>query len=215
MKDIQEQSSPIRLFITIPSNRDWKPQFALSLINLVLYVQSQGINGKPTIINLHALMQASLIPKARQMGMDAAIADKADLVLMLDDDMTFPANIVDLLYAHGKEFVAAPYVMKANWQPTTKGLDGKPLYGVSGLHECDQVGLGVSLVRMDAIAKLTRPFFSVEYLPDSNEFMGEDVTFCRRLQERGVKLYADFDAKVGHVGDFVYMELPSREGTEL
>jgi len=113
-----ETVKPIRLFITVPSNRDWKPQFALSLINLVMYVQAKGINGVPVQLNLHALMQASLIPKARQMGIDAAIEDKADLVLMLDDDMTFPSNLVDQLASHGENFVAAPYVMKGNWQPT-------------------------------------------------------------------------------------------------
>ena len=64
------------------------------------------------------------------------------------------------------------------------------------------VGLAVTLIEASAFMKLRPPLFLMDWIPDLNCYCGEDVYFCQKLSEAGVKLYVDHDVsqRIRHIG---------------
>lgn len=194
----------MRLYIAIPSCRDWKPQFGASICGLVVAVARAGIN-----FTMNAMTGTSVLPKARQMAMEHAIENGYTHILFLDDDMAFSSDLFDKLSAHQKQIVAANYSNKSVMRnPQTHGVDGQPLSSIekTGLEEAGWVGFGAILIELEAIKDLPKPWFETRWMPERNAFIGEDYYFCGHARTHGIKIYVDHDAKVAHMGDFAYRE---------
>jgi len=194
----------MRLYIAIPSCRDWKPQFGASICGLVVAVARSGID-----FTMNAMTGTSVLPRARQMAMEHAIQSGYTHILFLDDDMAFESDLFERLAAHKKQVVAANYSNKtAQRNPQSHGIDGLPLSssGKSGLEEAGWVGFGAVLIDLDAVKDLPKPWFETRWMPERNAFIGEDYYFCGHVRAHGVKIYVDHDAKVSHMGDFAYRE---------
>lgn len=190
----------VKLAISIPSARDWKPRFGSSLVGLVRHLTKTGVD-----FDINIMAGASILPRARQLAIGWARSIKATHLLCLDDDMQFPMDIADRLLAHDKEIVACNYVSKVTQRALIHGLDGQLLTseGRSGLEEVGWVGFGVILIRMACLDNINPPFFEQIWNPERQDFIGEDFYFCKKVREHGVKIYVDHSASqaVGHIGD--------------
>ncbi len=201
----------MKLLISTPSARDYKFQFATSMMNLMNYVNGKGVNGDRNV-TLHLQMQAnaSLLSAARENAFQMAIDEGFDYLLMVDDDMIFPVDTVDRLMGHGKDVVAVNYISKGpGGLPTAMNDDGKVFSaGKAGLEEVGWIGLGVCLVRMAAVKDIPAPRFEVVWLPETKTYLGEDYHMSEILRRHGVALHIDHDLShdVGHIGDYVYRE---------
>lgn len=146
--------------------------------------------------------------RARNRIVDAAMAADADYLLMLDDDMIVPHDLIHKLLAHDKDVVGAlywqrggsfhPVLMRS--MPLPEGgfhssfyASNDPVICNPGLHEVDIIGGGCMFFKMDVFRKLMPPYFWWEH------HLGTDIAICTRLREAGVKIYCDTSIELGHL----------------
>jgi GT2 family glycosyltransferase len=89
-----------------------------------------------------------------------------------------------------------------------------PLQYGEGLLRIEGAGLACALIKRSAFEKIEKPYF----FPYPN--VGEDLTFCIKLQKAGIEMFCDTTLQFGHLGhteifekDFVeaYAELQKQE----
>jgi len=152
-----------------------------------------------------------LTPLARERLTEWALKSEVNYMLMIDDDQICPVDMFEKLYKHNVDVVAALAFMRiAPHYPviykTEEGYD--PLshleyfttqnvrnYPKNKLVECDAVGFGAVLIKMDVIKKMKNPWFM------STTQSGEDIWFCHKAKkEAGAKIFMDTSVKLGHLG---------------
>ena len=199
----------MKLLIAIPSNRDWKQEFALSLLQLALHLTKF-----PEIeATISAKKNISVLSAGRQEAIFQAIRENHTHVLCLDDDMKFTPEAFDLLKNKDKDFVAANYLRK-DGIPVSRGKKGEndvePVYskGKNGIERVVFAGLGFCLIRVSSFKDIPAPHFEVKWNPHIQYYCGEDTEFCFLLSKHGIKIYVDHDSSkhVQHIGDFYHHE---------
>ncbi len=166
--------------------------------------------------------QPAVVSVARNTLIEAflALPDDVQYLLLFDDDMVVPANVIDQLVRYGLPFVSAyctrktwPFLpVPATFTNTTLEANGdtlhhyKPITDMepnTGLHRCDATGAAAICIRRDVLEAMEPPYFA---------FIGggEDYYFCRKVAEvktpempDGVWIMIDTGTEVGHVGTFV------------
>ncbi len=203
----------MKVLIAIPCCRDWKPAFGSALIGLVHY--SRIID-----FNVYIMQGASVLPKARQGAVRKAIDEGYSHILFLDDDMGFPPDLLEVFSSHHLPVVAANYTRKTpNPITQTCGIDGQPVksFGKTGVEEVGWIGFGAVLIELDKIKDIENPLFETRWMPERNDFVGEDYYFCGKVRAHGIKVYIDHDVsnKVSHIGDYAYREVNSSTDEDL
>lgn len=199
----------ISVAISIPSGRDWKRDFCMSLIDMrdLSVRQSLGLDYEPAQhIHYHA---SSNICQNRHNLVREAQKRECTHILWLDDDMRFPDDTLIRLLRHSLPFVAANCTTRAVPILPTAVKNGKRLPSVdrSGLEEVDQVGFGVVLCETRIFDAVAKPWFSFEWDPEfPDTYMSEDVYFCRKARASGFKIMIDHDLsnQIGHIGDMEF-----------
>lgn len=122
----------------------------------------------------------------------------ADYILWVDSDMILPKDALERLIAHNVDVVSGAYAFKdINSQDLIAfSIDNKrmPLTSIDGLTEVGGIGFGCCLTKTDVFDKIEFPYFVF------GEDYGEDIYFCRKVREKGIKIYLDPDVKCGHIG---------------
>lgn len=158
-----------------------------------------------------------LTAMAREKLVEAAIKEKADYILMIDDDMLLPVNfieqMIDDIETKPEIDILAPLAFMRNpphyavIYTTIEGYDQKEHqpyfinnfvknYPKDKLVECDAVGFGSVLIKMDMVKKLQAPYFM------STTGTGEDIWFCvKAKQDAGARVFMDTRIKLGHLGN--------------
>jgi hypothetical protein len=78
---------------------------------------------------------------------------------------------------------------------------------VKGLMEASYAGFGFMLVKKGVFESIEYPWFKpLTYVLDNGieEFASEDVSWCRRIVERGYSIFVDLNCRVGHEKSIVY-----------
>ena len=142
--------------------------------------------------------------------LETALRYGSSYLLFIDDDQIIPADIIKRLYNYKKDFITAlAYIRKPPFSPAIyKGKDKEGkfvpyLKHHQGLVEVDCTGLPCTLIKMSVIKKLMRKKHK-EIKKRGGLFyfskFGEDINFTNELREMGVKIFADTDLVVGHLG---------------
>lgn len=147
---------------------------------------------------------------ARERIAEEAVNQDMDYLFMIDDDMITEPDIFERLYEHDKDVVAglaftrsqphSPVIYELN-----KGYDSVTKsnyyinytlisYPKNQLVQCDAVGFGGVLIKVDCLRKMRRPWFM------STSGAGEDIHFCHKAGEAGFKIFMDTSVKMGHIG---------------
>jgi len=158
-----------------------------------------------------------LTPMAREMLINAALKGEMDYILMFDDDMVLPIDMVECMLQdmeHNPEIdILAPLAFQRNaphlpvMYITIDGYD--PVnhktyfksdfvknYPKDTLVECDAVGFGAVLIKMEMIKKMKPPYCF------STTGAGEDVYFCwKAKRETGARVFMDTRIKLGHLAN--------------
>lgn len=156
-----------------------------------------------------------LTAMAREKLVEQALLSGMDYILMYDDDMLLPSSfleqMIDDVEKHPEIDVLAPLAFMRNpphyavIYTTTEGYDQKlhqpyffnnfvKNYPKNTLVECDAVGFGAVLIKMDMIRKMQAPYFM------STTGTGEDIFFCMKSkQEAGARIFMDTRIKLGHL----------------
>lgn len=200
----------MRLAICLPCRDIVQTGFAYDLARLTAYWSARYV---PQGGALHLFTSAgTLIADQRENLVKEALKVNADWILFLDTDMRFPKDVFDRLSAHDKPIVAANY--------STRGLPAKPVaftnarcdeyvYTTSdskGLEEVYAVGMGVMLIKAEAVRNIPMPWFQIGYAAGTGNFFGEDIHFCHKAAQHGFKTMIDHDVSkiVKHIGTFEY-----------
>lgn len=200
----------IRLFISVPSCREWKPAFGASLISLVYTLlaprKEQDFVIKQVYPDIAA--QASCLSQARQGALTKAINGNFTHWLSLDDDMQFPGDVVEKMLIHEKPVVTANYRRKSPNQivGVCMGLEGFTIdsTGKTGLEEIGWMGGGMFLADIEKIKHISAPHFEVSWCKERNDYYDQDYYFSAKLRQHGVGIWLDHDLSqsIKHVGDY-------------
>lgn len=195
-----------KIFVALPVLGGFYPQMIQSLLSLI--EKNPGEHEYKFDIRFNE----SLISRVRNAQATAFLASDCEYFLSIDADLSFGADAIDRLVRHGRDIVAAPYVVKTlppRW--AIQFLDGDlPTY-VSGITEVKYVSAGFCLVKRAVFERLSgnSPSYTLSdvrqhgfYIPFVHDdmYLGEDWAFCQRAREQGFKIYADFDVKLVHYG---------------
>jgi hypothetical protein len=153
---------------------------------------------------------------AREKLAENALKAGYDYIFMYDDDMLLPIDLMERLIedveTHPEIDVVAPLAFMRNaphyavMYTTTEGYDTdvhQPYffnnfvknYPKDTLVECDAVGFGAVLIKVDMMKKLKPPYFF------STTGSGEDIYFCMKSrQETDARIFMDTRLKLGHLG---------------
>lgn len=158
------------------------------------------------------------IHAGRQLVSDFACDNGFDYLIQLDDDSTFPNDVVRRLLSHDKPLVAAvayqrrPPHLTCAFEMNDEGLLGRPLEGIehTGLRKVDVTGLHVSCTKMEVIRKLRDGLKGPDgqvivpgtrlYFGGFDNKLGEDFAHCILLKRLGIPVYVDTDLIAGHIG---------------
>lgn len=137
-----------------------------------------------------------------------------DWVLALDYDSMFTAGHVSALL---KRFGENPHIDALAAIQPRRGSEETPImsigsntvfeFGADDAVQCDTAHFGLTLLRMDALAKVRKPWFRNR--PDRNGSyrskgrLDSDMYFWRKWQRAGNTLYVDPHVRIGHLQPMV------------
>lgn len=187
--------------ICTPVRDQVNTQFAYSLANLTSYLERNNTTHSVYFEN------GSVLPKQRNDLVQTVLERSSHSHIMwLDSDMVFPRHTVNSLLKHDRNVVACTYstrhkpynnVAFVNSDDLTQRLDA-----TKGLHRVFAVGMGCMLVNMDVYSVLPKPWYQFEYNYANQDFLGEDLYFCKQLAEYDITCDVDVDLsqQLAHVG---------------
>lgn len=149
----------------------------------------------------------SMLPHTRATVCSMALEAGATHLLLIDSDMTYPADAAHRLLGADRPFIAANATTRRppiRW--TAKGKDGLEIesHKEAGLTKANSCGLAVCLIEARVYQAIPAPRFNFEYTEDG--WIGEDVFFCRAAILAGFQPMIDnaLSREIGHVGGYIY-----------
>lgn len=165
-------------------------------------------------------VKGTLLHDTRNSFAGEAIRNGFDRVLWLDDDMRFTPDLMERMMEdmdEGREYVAAlafkrvyptePVIYSAlNEMDDMPGFICPEImrdYPKDSVFEIAASGFGCVMTSVDLLKRVWD-----EYGPPFGYHanLGEDLSFCWRVNQLGVKMYCDSRIKVGHMGTVVFDE---------
>lgn len=136
----------------------------------------------------------------------------ADWILMLDNDMTPPMNLLDAIKdAPADAMVVVPkfYLWDEShmslklcwgWHPGTEPVDAATGYAriEKKFYPLQKCGTGAIFIRPEVFRKVPPPWFFYTYDEMHSMTATEDINFSLKLQDHGMKIYGNGGLTVGH-----------------
>lgn len=221
-KDWIEQHTKLKQKVLVTSYHaeEWtRVKFAGSLVMLKAGAPAgQGGSGADAAQYGFTYYQHTRTPihLARQLVCDYACNNGFDVLIQIDDDATFPPDLIRRLLAHDKEVVTAlAYQRKTPYLPCIyekssdkpEDVTGSPIEGWenTGLRRVDVSGYHVSALRMSVIKKM-RAAGITQYFGGFENKVGEDFAFSHNLKKVDVPLYCDTNLVVGHIAEGIVID---------
>lgn len=190
-----------KIYVCVPAKDMMHSHFAYCLQELVKHHATIGLE-------THVEFQlGTLIGTQREALTMTALNNDATHIMWLDSDMMFPFNVCERLLMHDLPFVACNYSTRAmpfksvayeelfNW-------DSHIPSSTSGLVKVAGIGMGCVLVNTEVFDDIGKPYYPITYTPSSDDYLGEDMNFCMKLEEAGFDLIVDADLSkfIYHIG---------------
>lgn len=163
------------------------------------------------------LSAGTYVHRSREALAEGVVESGAEYILWVDSDMRFPRDALARLLLHDKDVVGINYskrgvppefvaVKDVGWEEGEVGVPCVTGPDSTGLEKVEAIGFGLVLMRTDVLRQTAddRPWFWFEN--GENGHIGEDVYFCRLLNEAGFDIYVDHDLsrECSHVGQLEY-----------
>lgn len=193
-----------RILIGTPFKESAPDDYIKSLVDMVLFTQARG--HEIEFANEHGGLF-----DARDRICRRTMREHFDYMLQLDSDMAFPPDSLCKLLERDKDVITGVYVGKGeNHKPVLftelhKDDESCGPYGLKhGLNELMKndvfevmgCGAGFLLVK-EHVIRIMLIHKHEWFKPYAG--LGEDVSFCQRCTELGVKIYADKTIPMGHI----------------
>jgi hypothetical protein len=192
----------IRAVICMPSNRMVPAETVESLAR----VYGRGlVDGTVTAL---LMLSDTFIDAARNLLVTQAVdvPTQPTHILWMDDDNVIPSDTVARLAAHKVPIVGGLYHQRLPpFAPVAyRTVEGRKVQMIDlpddphGLVRVDGLGLGCTLVEIGIYLAMAERYGDARWhaVVDGR---GEDIWFFERVQEMGIPVYLDTDARCGHV----------------
>ena len=163
------------------------------------------------------LESGSLIYDSRNKLLQRAIEAEVDRIFWLDSDMEFKPDTMTRLAAdldEGYDFVTGlyfkrrpPYSPVIYKECAVHQFDDGTLwpaaisyddYPKDQIFEIDACGFGAVMMNVSAAKTLIDKLGKMPFMPVAG--FGEDLSFCLRMKDVGIKMVCDSRVKLGHIG---------------
>lgn len=156
----------------------------------------------------------SPVSVARNKCVEEFLNQDYDYIFFVDADTVPPIDAIKRMLAAKKQIISgvtcnlklcndgilrpAPMVMKyVDPKKPEEGL--KPILKREGVEEVDGFGMSCCLIHKSVFKNWEAPWFTEQFVAEKGKpAMGEDLIFCKKLREKGIKLYADFSINCDH-----------------
>lgn len=186
-----------KLLIAIPCYDTMRPEFVISLTDLMERLHRDGIPFEVKII------AGTLVYAARDALAKHAVNNEFSHVLWLDCDMVFGDSILDDLMMCGKDMVCGRFISRhnpylptifASLTPEVKRITEIP-DDTFRIYAC---GFACVLMRVEILKDVMVNNNGKCFLPTAR--LSEDLAFCHRANGQGYEIWCEPTARVGHVG---------------
>jgi hypothetical protein len=74
------------------------------------------------------------------------------------------------------------------------------------LIEVEGMGMGCMLTDITVFDQIEKPYFPVTWMPEANDYLGEDINFCQAVRAKGYKIFVDdiLSRQLNHLGTFAF-----------
>ena len=194
----------MKISLAIPTNRGLQPKTMQCLLELA----ARGNYDWHIIV----AEEGYTIAENRNYIVVQALNNNSDYLLMIDDDMVFPPDLLDKLLVNDKDICGVAYHPRSETGQIIKFLDethivkleetNEPKY--KDTFECMATGTGIILIKCEVFKKIPRPWFMFEYYDTGQCKLGEDWYFSKVAKQSGFSIWTDPKPKVGHIGSKIY-----------
>lgn len=194
--------------ICTPSDDHVHAMFCVSLLHMTMHTL---VSDNTNVLGMTVQhVGGSILPQSRYTLVKKSLEQKATHLLFIDSDMSFPADTLIRLLRHDVDMVGVnamsrrpPYQTTAWLAPERRAVTTKDS---SGIEKAWRTGFAVVLIRARVFETLAPPYFDNEYIPERDQFRGEDYVFFDRAHAAGFELYIDHDLsrEVNHIGSFAF-----------
>lgn len=199
----------IKVFMAIPSTGD-----RCDAQNYALRRMEKLYQDKIQFVYPEVLVQRIFHDFARNCYVEEFLKSDCDVMWFLDSDVSPPSNLWDeyLKNYDSWDAAGAPYPVFITPTGTTDGP--QVVYtvykrGQTGLHAAsvsregtdfvDGIATGCIMLKRKVFEKLSKPYFEFKYDAETREMTeGEDLGFCRKLNEQGYKFFIDYSKVCKH-----------------
>ena len=140
-----------------------------------------------------------------------------DRLFFVDDDMDLPLNGLDVLIEHDKDIVAMCAIMV---KPDDRGFlvplpvacryNSDKQYivhqGGTGLTEVDAVGGANIMIKRKVFETIGTKAYEYDYYMNGTLSLVADYKFCQKAQDKGFKVYVDYDCVSHHYKEIDLLE---------
>lgn len=201
----------VRLAVCVPCKDMIHSVFSHNLHSLLQYNWQKGIETK-VFYNMSTLLQAQ-----RENLVNAARSWAATHILWLDSDMSFPFYTAYKLLDHKEAIVGGNYTTRqipyktvayktlgGDWDSYLKHNKDQPL--TKELIEVEGMGMGCMLTDITVFDHIEKPYFPVTWMPEAEDYLGEDINFCSAARAKGYKIWVDdiLSRQLNHLGTFAF-----------
>jgi GT2 family glycosyltransferase len=197
-----------KITLAIPSNRGIKNKTVESIMRLI----ANNVNGD---YEFHCICPSEgyTIAENRNYIAVQALKNDSDYVFMVDDDMVFDSDILDVLISNNKPICGVTYHPRCETSPNAVHLDETHIIEIeknkdnpkyNKVFECKAVGTGIILIKTSVFLAMAQPYFAFEYFDNGCVKTGEDWYFCLKAKELGIKTYADPTVDIKHIGEKLF-----------
>ena len=195
-----------KLAVLIPCRDTLHSAHALALTELVKF---NTMNNLDTQVFMDA---STILLTQREKLATEAINLGAEYMLWLDSDMVFPSTTAVRLMSHNEPVVGANYVRR---QRPYKGVAYKtigdwqnplPFEVQDKLVPVEGIGMGCILMKTKIFEELSKPWFDFQWSPESNDFLGEDMYLCQKINAAGYTIKVDtaLSQELHHLGTYAF-----------
>ena len=197
----------LRVAVGVPScSGIWPAKFGEALANMVAHFQNSDFEGEHEIKVFSFC--GKVMPEVRHHLIGDSVAWGATHLLMLQPELTFPADSIHQMLARGRRIVAVNYlknIVTGDYAAYRGGATVKPDPVLPETEEVDGVTPGMVLFNMPVFDVLDIPFFVHKQVEDTPGFTEDHIEFWKQVKAHDIPCVIDHklsqDIKSLHHGE--------------
>ena len=183
----------LKVAVVVPScSGVWPAKFGESLANMVAHFQKSDFDGEHDIKVFSFC--GKVMPEVRHHLIGESVAWGATHLLMLQPELTFPADSIHQMLARGRGVVAANYlknIVSGEYAAYRGGGTVKPDPVLPETEEVDGVSPGMVLFNMPVFDVLDIPFFEHKQIEETPGFTEDHIEFWKQVKNKKVPIVID------------------------